>query len=82
MTPPAVRIKATVVAEGGDWGGGNPVALASSPYCRFTSARLAPSRRHSRRRRESSKKESCFQPVIVRLVPGGSRNLFSPANPF
>ena len=40
--PPAVRIKATVVAEGGDWGGGNPVALASSTYCRFTSARLAP----------------------------------------
>ena len=43
-----------------DWGAGNPVALASSPYCRFTSARLAPapvrikvggdapSRRHSR----------------------------------
>ena len=54
MTPPAVRIKALVPAEGGDWGGGNPVALASSTYCRFTSARLA---------------------------PGGSRNLFSPANP-
>ena len=61
IPPPAVRIKATVVAEGGDWDGGNPVALASSPYCRFTSARLAPapvmikeggdapSRRHSRR---------------------------------
>ena len=97
MPPPAVRIKATVVAEGGDppppiilavpvrikaggdapsrrhsrhpsrprrrrddWGVGNPVALASSTYCRFTSARLAPalvrikaggdapSRRHSR----------------------------------
>ena len=31
--PPAV----TVPAEGGDWGGGNPVALASSTYCRFTS---------------------------------------------
>ena len=40
--PPAVRIKVTVPAEGGDWGGGNPVALASSTYCRFTSARLAP----------------------------------------
>ena len=25
-----------------DWGVGNPVALASSTYCRFTSARLAP----------------------------------------
>ena len=25
-----------------DWGVGNPVAFASSPYCRFTSARLAP----------------------------------------
>ena len=60
MPPPAVRIKVTVPAEGGDWGVGNPVALASSPYCRFTSARLvpapvrikaggdAPSRRHSR----------------------------------
>ena len=42
MPLPAVRIKATVPAEGGDWGGGNPVALASSTYCRFTSARLAP----------------------------------------
>ena len=42
MTPPVVRIKALVPAEGGDWGGGNPVALASSTYCRFTSARLAP----------------------------------------
>ena len=42
MPPPAVRIKALVPAEGGDWGGGNPVALASSTYCRFTSARLAP----------------------------------------
>ena len=31
---------------------------------------------------QSSKKEYCFQPVIVRLVPGGSRNLFSPVNPF
>ena len=60
MPPPAVRIKATVPAEGEDWGVGNPVALASSTYCRFTSARLAPapvrikaggdapSRRHSR----------------------------------
>ena len=42
MPPPVVRIKALVPAEGGDWGGGNPVALASSTYCRFTSARLAP----------------------------------------
>ena len=71
-TPPAVRIKVTPVvhAEGGDWGGGNPVALASSTYCRFTSARLAPapvrikeggaapSRRQDQSRRESSKKES------------------------
>ena len=61
MTPPAVILHALVAAEGGDWGGGNPVALASSTYCRFTSARLAPapvrikaggddpSRRHSTR---------------------------------
>ena len=74
MPPPAVRIKVggdappavilgtpVVHAEGvDDWGVGNPAALASSPYCRFTSARLAPapvrikeggdapSRRHSR----------------------------------
>ena len=41
--PPAVILGTPVVhAEGGDWGGGNPVALASSTYCRFTSARLAP----------------------------------------
>ena len=43
MPPPAVILGTPVVpAEGGDWGGGNPVALASSTYCRFTSARLAP----------------------------------------
>ena len=61
MPPPAVILGTPVVpAEGEDWGVGNPVALASSPYCRFTSARLAPapvrikaggdapSRRHSR----------------------------------
>ena len=41
-TPPAVILPALVPAEGGNWGGGNPVALASSTYCRFTSARLAP----------------------------------------
>ena len=40
-TPPVI-LAVTVPAEGGDWGGGNPVALASSTYCRFTSARLAP----------------------------------------
>ena len=37
-----VILAALVPAEGGDWGGGNPVALASSTFCRFTSARLAP----------------------------------------
>ena len=49
-------------------------------------ARLAPSwslpTRQDQSRRGSSKKEYCFQPVIVRLVPNGSRNLFSPGNPF
>ena len=86
------------------WSGGNPVALASSTYCRFTSARLAPAPVRIKEgggcplppsgskpqsppkvgrlgRGESSKKEYCFQPVIVRLVPDGSRNLFSPINP-
>ena len=43
MPPPAVILGTPVVpAEGEDWGVGNPVVLASSPYCRFTSARLAP----------------------------------------
>ena len=42
MTPPAVRIKTLVAAEGGDWGGGNPVALASSTYRHFTSPRHCP----------------------------------------
>ena len=43
MPPPAVILGTPVVpAKGEDWGVGNPVALASSTYCRFTSARLAP----------------------------------------
>ena len=43
MPPPAVILSTPVVpAEGGDWGGENPEALASSTYCRFTSACLAP----------------------------------------
>ena len=37
QSPPKVGTGA-----GGGGGGGNPVALASSTYCRFTSARLAP----------------------------------------
>ena len=48
-------------------------------------ARLVPNgslpTRQDQRRRESSKKEYGFQPVMVRLVPGGRRNLFSPVNP-
>ena len=61
--PPAVILAVPVAHDEvvDNWDGGNPVALASSPYCRFTSARLAPapvrikaggdapSRRHSRR---------------------------------
>ena len=41
MTPPAVILAALVPAEGGDWGGGNPVAFASSTYRHFTSPRHA-----------------------------------------
>ena len=66
IPPPAVRIKA-----GGD----------APPAVRIKAGGDAPSRRQDQRRRGSSKKEYCFQPVIVRLVPGGSRNLFSPVNP-
>ena len=69
MPPPAVILAVPVAHDEvvDNWDGGNPVALASSTYCRFTSARLAPapvrikeggdapSRRqdqsHSRRRR-------------------------------
>ena len=44
MTLPAVILDTPVVhaRRRDDWGVGNPVALASSTYCRFTSARLAP----------------------------------------
>ena len=42
MPPPAVILAAPVPAEGGDWGGGNPVALASSTYRHFTSPRHCP----------------------------------------
>ena len=73
--PPAVRIKVTVPAEGGDWGGGNPVALASSTYCRFTSARLAPAPVRIKAGGNPVKKSIAFrftlvlQPVIAWLVP-------------
>ena len=42
--PPAVILAVPVAHDEvvDNWGGGNPVALASSTYCRFTSARLAP----------------------------------------
>ena len=43
--PPPPVILAVPVAHDevvDNWGGGNPVAPASSTYCRFTSARLAP----------------------------------------
>ena len=64
LPPPAVRIKeggdcpsrrhsrhpSRPRRRRDDWGVGNPVALASSTYCRFTSARLAPARRQDQRR--------------------------------
>ena len=61
-----------------DWG-------AENDGGRGIIARLAPNGslppRQDQSRWGSSKKEYCFQPVIVRLVPGGRRNLFSPVNP-
>ena len=41
-TPSGSKPQSSPPPGGDDWGGGNPVALASSTFCRFTSARLAP----------------------------------------
>ena len=74
MPPPAVILATSVIPAIGwdDWGVGNPVALASSTYCRFTSARLvpapvrikaggdAPSRRHSRHPRRPRRRRDAW----------------------
>ena len=82
MPPPAVILGTPVVhAEGGTTGvSGIQWLLQVAPTVVSPQRVLLPPRQ-DQSRRESSKKEYCFQPVIVRLVPGGSRNLFSPVNP-
>ena len=63
---------------GDDWGAENDGGRGQ--HCPADPHWSLPTRQHQRRW-GSSKKEYCFQPVIVRLVPDGSRNLFSPVNP-
>ena len=73
-----------------DWDVGNPVALASSTYCRFTSARLAPapvrikaggdapSRRHSRHPSQDQSRWGCPLPPSFSAPQSGSKQVGMP----